>query len=180
MKKLIYFALAVLLIIPVSASAMEYVEDYVEPESGKMTVKAVTWLPDVETQGENKLLKAKVDFHYEGDLITLSYDYNFDITCRVNPQRRRGGRKVLFEETRDLTILDDMEIEGPHDFSVELTFTFFPHEFSAAKRRGVICDMGGYGGGKGGSGVLYSIFEKGIKTYNIRLKPKGDKWVLSK
>jgi hypothetical protein len=146
-----------------------------------MTAKSFMWLPEVFSEGNNTLLKAKVDFHYEGEFITLMEDYYFSVRCAMKRQKRRGGYKSLYEEERDLSILDDdaLEIEGPADFSVTFTFTFFPHEFEAAKKRGVICDISPSGDyGKGGNGFTVTKFPEGMKTYGIRVRPKNDAWVV--
>lgn len=181
MKKIIAIGMALMLLgLPVaSANHPLALED---DSAGTMTIKSFNWLPQIFEEGENKLLKAQVDFNYEGDFITLGQDYYFNISCRMNRQKRRGGYKTLYEEERDLSILDEdaLEIEGPKDFSVTFTFTFFPHEFEAAKKRGVLCDIspsGSYGkGGYGGQTV--TKFPEGMKTYGIRVRPKNGAWVV--
>ncbi|MEK7524024.1 MAG: hypothetical protein AAB588_03245 [Patescibacteria group bacterium] len=184
MKKILAASL-IFLLLPLGASANHATafEEGLseEPASlGTMTIKSFTWMPEIFTDGENKLLKINVDFHYEGDFITLGQDYAFNIHCRMNRLKRRGGYKYLFEEERDLSILDEeaMEIEGPKDFSVPFTFTFYPHEFEAVKKRGVTCDVSPSGDyGKGGSGsYIKTKFPEKMKTYGIRVRPKNNVW----
>ncbi|GEM_PF-3110647 len=182
MKKLLVLGLTLVLLVPALVNGMSVPPPDEETPAGTMTVKSFSWSPEIVSSGDNKLLKATVDFHYEGDFITLGQDYYFSVTCRMNRQKRRGGYKMLYEESRDLSILDDeaLEIEGPKDFSVPFTFTFFPHEFEAAKKRGVICDVspsGSYGKG-GGGGLTVTKFPEGMKTYGLRIRPKDGVWVV--
>lgn len=172
MKKLISVALFTVLLpsaVLAGPAPIGWEED--DSSTGTMTLKSLTWLPDIESSGENKLLKAKLDFHYEGGFISMGYDYNLNVNCRVQPQKRRGGSKTLYDETRDLTILDDMEFEGPKDFSTTLTFTLFPHEYQAAARRGMTCDV--WGDGKGS--LVSTQYDEGVRTY-VRVKPKNGVW----
>ncbi|MBI2638470.1 hypothetical protein HYW83_02665 [Candidatus Peregrinibacteria bacterium] len=189
MKKILTFALILTLLVPTLSTAQyasptptqaqQFIEENTSP--GVMTIKSFKWLPQIFEENGNKLLKADVDFHYEGDFITLGEDYYFNISCRMNRQKRRGGYKTLYEEERDLSILDDedLEIEGPKDFAVTFTFTFFPSEFEAAKKRGVLCDISPSGDyGKGGNGYTVTKFPEGMKTYGIRVRPKSGSWVV--
>lgn len=182
MKKILLFGLILVLLVPSFVNAMSVPPAKEDTPAGTMTIKSFIWSPEIVSDGENKLLKANVDFHYEGDFITLGQDYYFSITCRMNRQKRRGGYKMLYEESRDLSILDEeaLETEGPKDFSVPFTFTFYPQEFEAAKKRGVICDVSPSGSyGKGGAGGLtVTKFPEGTKTYGIRIRPKNGVWVV--
>lgn len=189
MKKILTFALILVLLVPTLSTA-QYASPAPPQEqpfaeentsSGVMTIKSFTWLPEIFSEGANKLLKAKADFHYEGDFITLGEDYSFSVFCRMNRQKRRGGYKTLYEEERDLSILndEDLEIEGPKDFSVTFTFTFFPHEFEAARKRGVLCDLSPAGDyGKGGNGYTVTKYPEGMRIYGIRVRPKNGTWVI--
>lgn len=166
MKKLVILAL----ITTLSFGEAVFAKTETDESTNIMTVQSIEWLPQIEEQGENKLLKAKVNFHYEGELIAVGYDFNFETNCYLQ-KRKRGGFKYLYYEVRDLTN-EDLEIEGPHDFSVTFVFTLSPQEFAATKKRPLVCNTGTFDN----DGLVKTEFAPGVKAYSQRIKPKGNTW----
>lgn len=143
-----------------------------EPEAANiMYVEKVTWQPNIELIGESKVLKAIVDFRYVGEEeVSLGYDYRFDVTCQIQ-KRKRGGMKYMYYETRDLTSVSDDPVVREKTFSVPFTFTFEPHEFAAAKKRGVQCYLPNYR-----EEIVETKYENESDSYSVRFKPRGDVW----
>ena len=150
-------------------SAQAVVAKSPEETKNVMTVKSIQWQNEIETSGENKLLKAKVNFHYEGEAIDLGFDYTFNIHCQITRQRR-GGTKYLFYEIREL-YPDEPEAIGPADFSADFVFTFSPSEFAAGQKRTVSC---GYGYSNGEE--VSTVFESDKNSGGKRFRARGNAW----
>jgi hypothetical protein len=143
------------------------------PHVGTMTVKEIVWNSFVGNQGVNKLFTATAYFSYVGDPIDLGYDYSFALNCS-SEQQKRGGRKTLFGEYRDLTSVEEPEVEGTSEFKVPFTFTFSPSEFESAKRRYISCSaINAYGAG------IDTVYGENADTYvKVKANNGGNEWVV--
>ncbi|MEK7524025.1 MAG: acid shock protein [Patescibacteria group bacterium] len=177
-------------IFAMGTSSLALAADTTETPANTMTIRSVEWSRGATSEGENKLLKAKVNFHYEGDFLEvgLGSEYNFNISCSIT-RNTRGGTKYLFYEIRDLILeedaplgrsntvasprlgLDDNVIEGPKDFSHTFVLTFTPGEFAVASKRTVNCSFG-----YSNDDYVTTKFAPETERYRNRFKAQGNTW----